>query len=107
MSKIIKSFPVAGGPHEIDVNGNQFLSISLSDPDAGTTQLTGTLTFEGRVPGAVDYEALSPNSIDIAAPVTLTVQNQILDSIRVTIAGFTGTATNLNIALNDWGVVRS
>lgn len=107
MSKITKSFAVAGGPHEIAVNGNQFLSISLADQDGSETQLTGTLTFEGRIPGATDYEAITPNVIDIAAPVSLTVQNQILDSVRVTIAGFTGTATNLNISLNDWGVVRS
>ncbi len=105
MSKIIKQIPTNATDFEINVNGNDFLSISLAANDTGT-QTTGVMTFQGLVPGAESFEALTPDTIDIAAPVTLKIDNQVVEKIRVTLTGFTGTATAVNLALNDWGVIR-
>ncbi len=105
MSQIIKQIPTNATDFEINVNGNDFLSISLADPDSGT-QTAGTMTFQALVPLAADFESLSPNTIDIASPATLKIDNQVVQKIRVTLAGFAGTATAVNLALNDWGVIR-
>lgn len=105
MSKIPVQVATNSVDVEFQVNGNDFISISLAAPDSGT-QTAGTMTFEGRVPGAADFEALSPNTIDISAPVTLKVDNQVLEKLRVTITGHAGTATAVNLSLNDWGVIR-
>lgn len=105
MSKLSAQIPTNATDFEFPVNGNNFLSISLADPDSGT-QTGGTMTFEGLVPGAADFESLSANSIDISSPATLKIDNQLLERVRVTLAGFTGTATSVNLSLNDWGEVR-
>lgn len=105
MSRIEKQIPTNATDFEIDTNGNNYLSISLAAPDSGD-QTAGTMTFQGLVPGSADFEALSPNSIDISTPATLKIDNQIVEKVRVTLAGFTGTATAVNLSLNDWGVVR-
>lgn len=105
MSKIFKQIPTNATDFEIEVNGNDYLSISLADPDTGT-QTGGVMTFEALAPGSADFEALSPNTINIGAPTTLKIDNQIVEKVRVTLAGFTGTATAVNLAFNDWGVIR-
>ena len=105
MSKIPEQIPTNATDFEISVNGNNFLSISLAAPDSGT-QTAGIMTFEGLVPGADSFESLSANSIDISSPATLKIDNQILDKVRVTLVGFAGTATSVNLSLNDWGEVR-
>ena len=105
MSRIIKQIPTNATDFEIDVNGNDFLSISLAAPDSGD-QTDGVMTFQGLVPLAADFEAISPNTIDIATPATLKIDNQVVEKIRVTLDGFAGTATAVNLALNDWGVIR-
>ncbi len=105
MSKTTVQVAIDSVDVEFQANGNDFISISLAAPDSGT-QTAGTMTFEGLVPGAADFEALSPNSINIAAPVTLKIDNQVIEKLRVTVTGHTGTATAVNLSLNDWGVIR-
>lgn len=105
MSRIIKQIPTDATDFEIDVNGNDFLSIDQASPDSGA-YATGILTFEARTPGSDHFQALSPNILDLETPLVLKIENQPVEAVRVTVTGYTGTATAINLALNDWGVIR-
>jgi hypothetical protein len=55
------------------------------------------------VPCAADFETVTGISpIDIAAPVTQTIENTPVSHLELTLAGFTGTADELEIAVNTY-----
>lgn len=98
----LAKIPATNGVHLVDVHFNSSLQISLGEPIGGT-QTAGTLTFQAKAPNAIAFEPITPiNSIDIAAPVSFVIEKSPVFQLEVTVAGFSGTASSIQLALSDF-----
>ena len=77
------------------------IQITLADQTAiGETITTGTLTFRAKAPSGIDYEAIiTANSIDCAAPQTLTIESAALASLECTAAGVDATGDKIFLSI--------
>lgn len=69
-----------------------------ADPDGGTVT-AGTLTVRAKSVSGAEFEAITPNTIDLAAPIHLQLCGKI-EEYEFTVTGFAGTATKVYIALD-------
>jgi len=98
----LANIPAANGTYFIDVHQNGNLQVDLGAPIGGT-QLTGTVTFRAESPRSITFEDSSPiNSIDISAPEVFTIEGNVIGRLEAVVAGFTGTADELQISLSDF-----
>ena len=104
MATTIESIPSTGGPHEIRARIGKHCQVSLAPADDGGSYTSGTLTFRAKAPGAANFEAISTsNQIDIATPQTLTIDdNKVLD-LEITLGSISVSNTNINLAITDIG----
>mgnify|MGYP000020578445 CR=1 FL=1 len=87
----------AGVLEEIETKGSM-ITVSLANV---TDMTTGTLTFEFSQEDSEILETPDINTIDLSAPTSFTVLCSAIGGMDVTLTGFTGTATNIVIVVND------
>lgn len=104
MATTITSISSTGGPHTIRARTGQYCQVSLAPADDGGSYTSGTLTFRAKAPGAADFEAISTsNQIDLASPQTLTIDNNKVQDLEITLGSIVVTSTDINLAITDIG----
>lgn len=79
---------------------NDINTVNLGlDPDGGTVT-AGTLTVRAKSVAAAEFEDITPNTIDLSAPLHLRICGKV-EEYEFTVSGFAGTAASVYISLDS------